>query len=97
MEVPDTNQVGIVQSVTPSMPVKLNSTCVLVLLFIFNNIGLHLGRGCSPIAKAVMILFWYSSGTCMTIFVSDSEILKFPSLFANDYCHARFGIVTVLV
>ncbi len=26
---------GIVQSVTPSMPGKLNSTCVLVLLFIF--------------------------------------------------------------
>ncbi len=26
---------GIVQSVTPSMPGKLNSTCVLLLLFIF--------------------------------------------------------------
>ncbi len=36
MEVPDTNLGGIVQSVTPSMPGKLNSTCVLVLLFISN-------------------------------------------------------------
>ncbi len=35
MEVPDTNLGGIVQSVTPSMPGKLNSMCVLVLLFIF--------------------------------------------------------------
>ena len=35
MEVPDTNLGRIVQSVTPSMPGKLNSTCVLVLLFIF--------------------------------------------------------------
>ncbi len=35
MEVPDPNLGGIVQSVTPSMPGKLNSTCVLVLLFIF--------------------------------------------------------------
>ncbi len=36
MEVPDTNLGGgIVQSVTPSMLGKLNSTCVLVLLFIF--------------------------------------------------------------
>ncbi len=35
MEVPDTNLGGIVQSVTPSMPGKLNSTCVLILLFIF--------------------------------------------------------------
>ncbi len=35
MEVPDTNLGGIVQSVTPSMPGKLNSTCVFVLLFIF--------------------------------------------------------------
>ncbi len=35
MEVPDPNLGGIVQSVTPSMPDKLNSTCVLVLLFIF--------------------------------------------------------------
>ncbi len=35
MEVPDSNLGGIVQSVTPSMPGKLNSTCVLVLLFIF--------------------------------------------------------------
>ncbi len=34
MEVPDPMG-GIVQSVTPSMPGKLNSTCVLVLLFIF--------------------------------------------------------------
>ncbi len=34
MEVPDPMG-GIVQSVTPSMPSKLNSTCVLVLLFIF--------------------------------------------------------------
>ncbi len=35
MEVPDPNLGGIVQSVTLSMPGKLNSTCVLVLLFIF--------------------------------------------------------------
>ena len=35
MEVLDPNLGGIVQSVTPSMPGKLNSTCVLVLLFIF--------------------------------------------------------------
>ncbi len=35
MEVPDTNLGGIVQSVTPSMLGKLNSTCVLVLFFIF--------------------------------------------------------------
>ncbi len=35
MEVPDTNLGRIVQSVTPSMPGKLNSTCVLVLFFIF--------------------------------------------------------------
>ncbi len=35
MEVPDPNLGGIVQSVTPSMPGKLNSMCVLVLLFIF--------------------------------------------------------------
>ncbi len=35
MEVPDPNLGGIVQSVAPSMPGKLNSTCVLVLLFIF--------------------------------------------------------------
>ncbi len=35
MEIPDPNLGGIVQSVTPSMPGKLNSTCVLVLLFIF--------------------------------------------------------------
>ncbi len=35
MEVPDPNLGGIVQSVPPSMPGKLNSTCVLVLLFIF--------------------------------------------------------------
>ncbi len=35
MEVPDINLGGIVQSVTPSMPGKLNSMCVLVLLFIF--------------------------------------------------------------
>ncbi len=35
MEVPDPNLGEIVQSVTPSMPGKLNSTCVLVLLFIF--------------------------------------------------------------
>ncbi len=35
MEVSDPNLRGIVQSVTPSMPGKLNSTCVLVLLFIF--------------------------------------------------------------
>ncbi len=35
MEVPDPNLGGIIQSVTPSMPGKLNSTCVLVLLFIF--------------------------------------------------------------
>ncbi len=35
MEVPDPMG-GIVQSVTPSMPGKLNSTCVLVLLFISN-------------------------------------------------------------
>ncbi len=35
MEVPDPNLGVIVQSVTPSMPGKLNSTCVLVLLFIF--------------------------------------------------------------
>ncbi len=35
MEVPNPNLGGIVQSVTPSMPGKLNSTCVLVLLFIF--------------------------------------------------------------
>ncbi len=34
MEVPDPMG-GIVQSVPPSMPGKLNSTCVLVLLFIF--------------------------------------------------------------
>ncbi len=34
MEVPDPKG-GIVQSVIPSMPGKLNSTCVLVLLFIF--------------------------------------------------------------
>ncbi len=34
MEVPDPMG-GIVQSVTPSMQGKLNSTCVLVLLFIF--------------------------------------------------------------
>ncbi len=34
MEVPDPMG-GIIQSVTPSMPGKLNSTCVLVLLFIF--------------------------------------------------------------
>ncbi len=34
MEVPDPMG-GIVQSVTPSMLGKLNSTCVLVLLFIF--------------------------------------------------------------
>ncbi len=33
--VPDPNLGGIVQSVIPSMPGKLNSTCVLVLLFIF--------------------------------------------------------------
>ncbi len=35
MEVPNSNLGVIVQSVTPSMPGKLNSTCVLVLLFIF--------------------------------------------------------------
>ncbi len=35
MEVPDPILGGIVQSVTPSMPGKLNSTCVLVLLFMF--------------------------------------------------------------
>ncbi len=35
MEVPDHNRGRIVQSVTPSMPGKLNSTCVLVRLFIF--------------------------------------------------------------
>ncbi len=35
MEVPDPNLGGIVQSVTPSMPGKLNTTCVLVLLFVF--------------------------------------------------------------
>ncbi len=35
MEVPDTNLGGIVQSVTPSMPGKLNSTCVLRTAFHF--------------------------------------------------------------
>ncbi len=35
MEVPYPNRGGIVQSVTPSMPGKLNSTCVLVTAFHF--------------------------------------------------------------
>ncbi len=57
MEVPDPMG-GIVQSVTPSMPGKLNSTCVLVLLFIFK---VHFLNTCFSHVQCGVFIQWEAS------------------------------------
>ncbi len=76
MEVPDTNLGGIVQSVTPSMPGKLNSTCVLVLLFI---IKLHFLN--TTIVSVMYSVEYTYQGFIHTL-----------SQYNDCFCHVQCGV-----